>query len=51
MTSGGSVSKIVNGYNDPNCGLSNIIVINTGGGSSALSTSSTHACCPVSIQG
>jgi Rieske Fe-S protein len=51
MNAGGSASKIVNGYSDPNCGLANIIVINTGSGYSALSTSCTHACCPVSIQG
>lgn len=51
---GGSVSKVVNGYTDPNCGFifgPNVIVINTGSGYSALSTGCTHSCCAVSIQG
>jgi cytochrome b6-f complex iron-sulfur subunit len=51
MNSGGSVLQTVNGYSDPTCGGSGIIVINTGSGYSALSTSCTHACCPVSISG
>jgi len=51
MTSGGSASKTVSGYSDPNCGSNRIIVINTGSGYSALSTACTHACCDVSLSG
>jgi nitrite reductase/ring-hydroxylating ferredoxin subunit len=52
MNVGGSVTLNASGYSDPNCGLNQIIVIQTAAGKySALSTSCTHACCPVILSG
>jgi nitrite reductase/ring-hydroxylating ferredoxin subunit len=46
------VTVNANGYSDPNCGQAQIIVIqHTAGQYSALSTSCTHACCPVTLSG
>ena len=52
MNVGGSVTLAANGYRDPRCGSSSIIVIQQSAGKYvALSTACTHACCPVSFTG
>jgi Rieske Fe-S protein len=49
---GGSVSLNATGYSDPKCGQDAIIVIYAAAGKYvALSTSCTHACCPVAFTG
>jgi Rieske Fe-S protein len=50
MNVGGSAILIANGYSDPICGRSEIIVIQESAGKYvALSTACTHACCAVSF--
>jgi Rieske Fe-S protein len=50
MNVGGSVTLSANGYADPICGQSQIIVIQESAGKYvALSTACTHACCAVSF--
>jgi nitrite reductase/ring-hydroxylating ferredoxin subunit len=51
QSAGGSVKLSANGYSDPTCQQSGIIVFNNGGTYTALSSSCTHACCTVSISG
>jgi Rieske Fe-S protein len=52
MTVGGSASVNANGYSDPVCGQSGIIVVYESPGKYvALSSSCTHACCQVSFTG
>jgi nitrite reductase/ring-hydroxylating ferredoxin subunit len=52
MTVGGSVMLNVNGYSDPKCGMNAVIVLQASAGKFvALSTSCTHACCPVAFTG
>jgi thiosulfate dehydrogenase (quinone) large subunit len=52
MNVGGSVTLNASGYSDPNCGQNQIIVFQPSAGKyTALSTSCTHSCCPVSFTG
>ena len=47
----GFVSTFANGYSDPTCQQSGVLVFNNGGSYVALSSSCTHACCAVVFTG
>jgi cytochrome b6-f complex iron-sulfur subunit len=49
--SNGNVAIQINGYSDPNCGASDVIVFQSGGQLSAFSAGCPHACCTVSFNG
>jgi len=50
--SGGSVAVQAQGYSDPNCGQSDIIVFKDSSGQYvALSAGCNHACCPAGFNG